>query len=140
MPTVHPSHYFDSVEGYLFQCPTNCSIGTLNRLAQRAECPADLVEQVVNGAIVDYIMRIVSGPDNTVICTDINNRTVPVRIYHPTPAELIAHLTETKFSDLSQERAEKIIDILLNKHALSLHSNGSLYRSMPLIPRQLVAL
>lgn len=140
MPTVHPSHYFDSVEGYLFQCPTNCSIGTLNRLAQRAGCPADLVEQVVNGAIVDYIMCLVSGSDDTVSCTDMNNRTIPVRIYHPTPAELIAHLTETKFSDLSQERAGKIVDYLLNEHALLEDSDGSLYRVKPLTSRQLVVL
>lgn len=101
MSYVHPSHYFEKVEGFIRLNPHSCSIAMLNRLAKKADCPDDLVEHVVNGAIVDYIMRIVSGPDNTVTCTDINNRTVPVRVYHPTTAELIAYLTETKFSDLS---------------------------------------
>lgn len=140
MPNVHPSHYFDSVEGYLFQCPSNCSIGTLNNLAQTAGCPEDLVNQVVNGAIVDYIMRIVSGPDDAVTCTDMNGRTVSTATCHPTRAELIEHLTKTKFSDLSQERVGKIVDFLLNKNALSLDSEGNLYCSMRLIPRQLVVL
>lgn len=140
MPNVHPSHYFDKVEGFIRLNPHSCSIAMLNRLVKEAGCPDDLVEQVVNGAIVDYIMRIVSGADDTVTCTEMNGRTVPVRVYHPTTAELITYLTETKFSDLSQERAGKIIDILLNKKALSLDSDGCLYCSMPLIPRYLVAL
>lgn len=140
MPNVHPSHYFDKVEGFINLNPQSCSIMMLNGFAKAAGCPDDLVEQVVNGAIVDYVMRLVSGPDYTVTCTDINNRTVPVRVYHPTTAELIAYLTETKFSDLSQERAGKIIDFLLSKKALSLDSDGNLYCSMRLIPRQLVVL
>ena len=140
MSYVHPSHYFDSVEGFIRLNSQHCSIAMLNRFAKDADCPDDLVEQVVNGAIVDYIMRIVSGPDDTVTCADMNGHTVPVRIYHPTSAELIAHLTEIKFSDLSQERAGKIIDFLLNKPALSFDTDGCLYCSMRLIPRQLVAL
>lgn len=140
MSYVHTSRYFETVEGYLFQCPNNCSIGTLNNLVQRAGCPNDLVDQVVNGAIVDYIMCLVSGPDNTVTCTDMNGRTVPTSANHSTRAELIEHLTETKFSDLSTERARKIVDDLLKNHALSEDSDGSLYRSKQLIVRQLVAL
>lgn len=140
MPNVHPSHYFDKVDRFIRLNRQHCSIAMLNRFAKGADCPDDLVDQVVNGAIVDYIMCLVSGPDNTVTCTDMNGRTVPTSANHPTRAELIEHLTETKFSDLSQERARKIIDLLLNKQALSLYSDGSLYCSMQLIPRQLVAL
>lgn len=140
MPNVHPSHYFDKVDRFIRLNPQHCSIAMLNRLAKAADCPDDLVEQVVNGAIVDYIMQIVSGPDDTVTCTDQNNRTVPMAANHPTSAELIEHLTKQKFSDLSQERAGKIIDFLLNKPALSFDTDGCLYCSMRLIPRQLVAL
>lgn len=140
MPNVHPSHYFDKVEGFINLNPQSCSIMMLNGFAKAAGCPDDLVEQVVNGAIVDYVMRIVSGADDTVTCTDMNGRTVPTTTYYPTQAELVEHLTALKFSDLSQERARKIVDFLLAKKALSLDSDGSLYCSMRLIPRQLVAL
>ena len=140
MPYVHSSHYFDKVEGFININPLSCSIQMLNGFAKAAGCPDDLVDQVVNGAIVDYIMRIVSGADDTVTCTDMNGRTVPTTIYYPTQIELVEHLTALKFSDLSQERARKIVDFLLVKKALSEDSEGNLYCSMRLIPRQLVAL
>lgn len=100
----------------------------------------ELVDQVVNGVMADYIMDIIAPKEKTVTVADPYGREIKDARINPTPEDLINFLSGYRFSDLSTGHAEKLIGYLVGKSALAVNEEGLLYRSKSLIKRQPVTL
>ncbi len=140
MNKKNSSLYFDSVERFMYATPCNCSIAVLNNIAKNHGCAENLVDQVINGVIIDFIMNIIAPKNVETKVMDAKRNEIPDNRINPTYQELMDIITKEKFSDLSIGRAEKIIGYLVQKTALTIDDNGTLYISKSLLPHQFVQL
>lgn len=136
---IHPSHYFEAVERFIYSQEQKCSIAVLKKLALDQGCPKEFVDQVINGAIVDYVTNNIAPKESNMT---IIQHGVEVMNYrkNPTVAELMSFMTNDRFTDLSIERAEKLISYLIEKSALTVDYDGRLFPTKRLITRQLIEL
>ena len=135
--SIHPSRYFEIVERFIYSHENKCSIAVLKNLAIGQSCPNEFVDQVLNGAIVDYLISYIAPKERntTIIQQGIE---VTDNCKNPTVAELMSFMTKDRFTDLNIERAEKLISYLIEKSALTVDYDGRLFLAKRLMPRQLV--
>ena len=137
--SIHPSRYFEIVERFIYSHENKCSIAVLKKLAIDQGCPNEIADQVINGAIVDYLMSYIAPKDdNTTIVqhrievtSDCENLTI---------TELMSFMTKNRFADLSIERAEKLVSYLIEKLVFTVDYDGRLFLVKRLMPRQLIEL
>ena len=55
---IHPSHYFDTIERYLRNVNGPKIFNALRQIVIEDGCPENIADQVVAGALVDYIFNI----------------------------------------------------------------------------------
>lgn len=136
---IHQSHYFKIIERFIYSHEEKCPIAVLKKLAIDRGCPNEIADQVINGAIVDYLINYIAPKERntTVIQHGIE---VTNNDKNPTVSELMLFMTEDRFTDLSIERAEKLLSHLIEKSALTVDYDGRLYLTKRLMPRQLVEL
>lgn len=130
--------FFDAVIGFIYTTPRNCSIAVLNNIAKNHGCADNMVDQVINGAIADFIMNSIAPYNKNT--TLRNGNKIPDNRVNPTYNELMNILIKEKFSDLSIGRAERIVGYLVEKSALTIDSDGILYNSKSLSQHQLIQL
>ena len=135
--SIHPSRYFEIVERFIYLHENKCSIAVLKKLAIDQGCPNEIADQVINGAIIDYLMSYIAQRNITIIQQEIK---VTDNYKNPTVAELMSFMTKDRFMDLSIEHAEKLISYLIEKSALTVDNDGRLFLIKRLIPKQLVEL
>lgn len=140
MNNTNSSLYFDAVERFMYTTSHNCSIAVLNNIAENNGCAENLVDQVINGVVVDFVMNLIASSNKSNKFTDAKENEVSDYRINPTYKKLMDILTKEKFSDLSIGRAEKIIGYLVQKTVLTIDDNGTLYKSKSLLPHQLVQL
>lgn len=132
--------FFDAVEQFMYITPCNCSVAVMNKIAKNRGCADILVDQVINGVIVDFVMNIIAPKNKRTKVLNVNGNEVPDTRINPTYCELMDILTKEKFSDLPINRAEKIIGYLVQKAALIIDDKGFLYKSKSLLPHQTIRL
>lgn len=140
MNKKNTSLYFDSVERFMYATPCNCSIAVLNNIAKNHGCAENLVDQVINGVIIDFIMNIIAPKDKKTKVLDLEGKEILDNRVNPSYQELMDILTKEKFSDLSITRADKLIGYLIQKYALTIESDGTMFKTKTLLPHQFVQL
>lgn len=140
MKNVDPSQYFEPVEGFMSANPYQTSIAVINGLLRGNGCPDELINQVVNGAMADLLMKIIAPQKRSVQTFDQNGNVIPDNRVNPTKEELVEFLIQERFSYLTRDRAEKLLDFLIQKSALTEGADGTLYLTKYMLPRQLIQL
>lgn len=140
MNNMNSSLYFDAVEQIMYMTPRNCSIAILNDIAKNHGCAENLVDQVINGVIIDFIMNLIAPKDKRTKVLDAEENEIPDNRINPTYQELMNILTKEKFYDLSITRADKLIGYLIKKYALTIESDGTMFKTKALLPHQFVQL
>lgn len=140
MNKINSSLYFDAVERFMYATPRNCSIAVLNSIAKNHGCAEKLIDQVINGVIVDFIMNIIAPKNKGTKVFDANGNEIQDCRVNPTYNDLMDILTHEKFSDLTVARADKLIGYLIQRSALTIEADGTLYNSKSLLPHQFVQL
>lgn len=140
MSNTNTSIFFDAVEQFMYMTPCKCSVAVMNNIAKNRGCAEVLVDQVINGVIVDFIMDIIAPKNKRTKVLNVNGNEIPDNRINPTYCELMDILTKEKFSDLPINRAEKIIGYLVQKTALIIDDKGLLYKSKSLLPHQIIQL
>ena len=137
---VHPSHFFEPVEGFIKMNPGKVQVAVLNGLVRNAGCPEYEIDAVVNGAIADIIQNIIAPKQRIVKVTDVYGNIIPDNRVNPTKDELVDSIIE-KFEGITCQRATQLIDFLLQNGVLTSDSaTDKLYLQTPSHPRQLVKL
>lgn len=137
--SIHPSHYFEIIERFIYLHEEKCPIAVLKKLAIDRGCPNEIADQVINGAIVDYLMNYIAPKDKNITIVQ-HGLEVTNDHKNPTITELMSFMTKDRFTDLSIERAEKLISYLIEKSVLTVDYDGRLFLIKRLMPRQLVKL
>ncbi len=128
------SLYFDNVEQYIALHPDHVPMTVLMAAVHSNGCPDYLMDAVINSAIAHDINLAVTPPENNMIITKDGVEYGTFKEYNPTYDELINNLL-VRFDDLGFDRAKGIVDFLIDKHALTVHVDGKLYRTKVLLPR-----
>ena len=137
---IHPSHFFEPIEGFIHANPGAIQLAVLNRLATSHGCPDNLVDQVVNGAIADLLQACIAPKDKNVVVVDRQGNTIPDNRISPTREEL-ANTISRQFEGYSSDRAYKLIDYLVSKGALVEDlQTGTIYVQTVMVARQLIEL
>jgi len=137
---IHPSHFFEPIEGFIHANPGAIQLAVLNRLATSHGCPEDLVDQVANGAIADLLQACIAPRVKSVTITDRQGNALPDNRINPTREELAATITR-QFEGYSLERANKLINYLVSKGALVEDlQTGTIYVQTVMVARQLIEL
>ncbi|MBQ1328432.1 MAG: hypothetical protein IIY49_10410 [Eubacterium sp.] len=111
---IHPSHFFEPVEGFIRTHPGVCQVAVLNQLALNAGCPTEDVDSIVNGVLSDLLqISIAPQNKNLSVINPIGLQEPDTRI-NPTIDELVEILIK-QFEGITKERASKLIDFLINK-------------------------
>lgn len=132
----HISQYFEPVRGFLGTHPEErVSVAVINRVLKNKGCPDEWIDSVVNGVIAELLVNNIAPMENSVQTFDRDGNEMPDVRISPTRTELIDILTQKQFCDLETDRAERLIDFLIQKSVLK-ESGGQLYRGV-LPPRGL---
>lgn len=134
MTYKNPSLYFDNVEQYIALHSDHAPLAAMMASVRSNGCPDELIDAVINGAIAQLINLAVTPPEMNVSVSKDGLDYPPTEPYNPSYDELIDYV-ETRFTDLGYERAKGIIDALIRKQALTVYSDGKLYRTRALVPR-----
>lgn len=135
----HPSQYFDNIEMFIKAHSDHAPLAMLRDAVRSNGCPEDQIDAVVNGAIAQELNLIITPKEQTVTVSREGHVFDTRKEYNPTYEELIADVVN-RFNDLPDERAKAIVDALLSKQAITLYHDGKIYRTMVLVPRQLLTL
>lgn len=129
---VHPSHYFDTIERYLRNVSGPKSFNALRQIVIKDGCPEDIADQIVAGALEDYLFDImprvtddikVYGPDGVGIVEE-------KKLY--TKDEWIDVLLNT-IVGMDKSYAEKLLLHMLQKQYLAERIDATgihVYRNM----------
>ena len=133
------SLYFDNVEQYIALHPDHAPLAMLMAAVRSNGCPEEDIDSVVNGAIAQVINLSVTPPELSVTISKDGQDYPQMAPYNPTYEELIADVV-VRFDDLGYDRAKGIVDALIRKQALSVYPDEKVYRTMVLVPRQILSL
>lgn len=134
---VHPSHYFDTIERYLRNVSGPKSFNALRQIVIEDGCPENIADQVVAGALVDYIFDImprvtddikIYGPDGVGIVEE-------KKLY--SKDEWVSALLNT-IMGMNKSYAENILDYMLQKQYLVERNDTTgthVYRNMAPVRR-----
>ena len=137
---IHPSHFFEPIEGFIHSHTGVIQVAVLNRLATSHGCPEDLVDQVVNGAIADLIQACIAPMNKSVAITDWQGNTMPDNRISPTREELVNTISK-QFEGYSLDRANKLLNYLFEKGALTEDQHtGKTHVQTIMVARQLIEL
>lgn len=134
MSKIHPSHYFDKIETYLRRATGPKPLQVLKELVQSSGCPEDLIDQTVNGALLDFIWDVMPP------------RTDDVMIYDPNGGDIIEKKLYTlqqwrdiliyTVNGMDAERIETLLNYMIKKEILIVDCNtGYVYRGTAMIRR-----
>lgn len=132
-------NYLVALEGFLHCNSRKCSVAVLTALAKSYGCNEEMVDKVVNAVIAEYILSIIAPSDgNTKV--GVANGGGHVTLLNPTCETLINTLVGERFTDLSEDRARKLIESLIHNSALKIDENSALFKIKDLTLCQLVSL
>lgn len=135
----NPSQYFDNVELFIKTHPDHAPVDMLMAAARSNGCPEELIDAVINGVIFQELNLAVSPKEITITVSADGQDMPQPQTFSPTYKELINKVT-TRFNGLGYDRAKGIIDALISKHAFTVDSDGKIYRTMALLPCQMLFL
>ncbi len=134
---THPSHYFDTIERYLRNVNGPKIFNALRQIVIEDGCPENIADQVVAGALVDYIFDImprvtddikIYGPDGVGIVEE-------KKLY--SKDEWVSALLNT-IMGMNKSYAENILDYMLQKQYLVERNDTTgmhVYRNMAPVRR-----
>ena len=134
MTKVTPSLYFDNAEQFIKLHPDHAPLAILMSAVRNNGCPDELIDSVINGAIAQEVNRMVTPQEMTLTVSKDDKNYPSIEPFNPSYEELIDYVT-TRFTDLGNERAKGIVDVLIHKGALTVFNDGMVYRTMLLVPR-----
>jgi hypothetical protein len=135
----HPSQYFDNVEMFIKAHPDHAPLAMLMAAVRNNGCPEEQIDAVVNGAIAQELNMTITPQEQTITVSKDGHVFDARKEYNPTYEGLINDVVN-RFNDLPVERAKAIIDALLIKQAITVYSDGKIYRTRTILPRQLLTL
>ena len=132
------SHYFEKVEKYLHSANGIKPLQTLEELVKLDGVPNEMVDSVVNGALLDFIYDCVPTPNDFVQIFDPDGKAIYVKKIEMTFDEWIDSLINT-IQGINRERIRGILDYIYNKGILvKNYSNNYIYRGMAPVRRCLI--
>ena len=135
----NPSLYFDNVEMFMRTHPDNAPLAMLMAAVRSSGCPENMIDEVVNGAIAKELNLTITPKEQTVKVYEDGFELESQKLYNPSYEDLI-NFVVSRFVGIDTLRAKAIVDALISKHALTIYDDGMVYRTMVLLPRQLLAL
>lgn len=132
-------NYLVALEGFLHYNSTKCSVAVLTSLAKNYGCKEEMVDKVVNAVIAEYILSIIAPSDGNTKVGVANSGGYDIPT-NPTCEKLINSLVGERFTDLSENRARKLIESLIHNSALNIDENSALFKIKDLTLCQLVSL
>jgi len=111
---TNPSHYFDSVEKYLSLARGSKNMQTLRDLIEKDGCPAELIDQIQAGALVDFIFELMPNINDNIRVYDPNGVGIKEekKLYS---IEEWGQLLCMTFVGMSSEYAQSLLTYMLNK-------------------------
>ena len=129
------SHYFEKVEKYLHSANGIKPLQTLEELVKLDGVPNEMVDSVVNGALLDFIYDCVPTPNDFVQIYDPDGKAIYVKKIEMTFDEWIDSLINT-IQGINRERIRGILDYMYDKGILVKNlSNNYIYRGMAPVRR-----
>lgn len=132
-------NYLVALEVFLHYNSTKCSVAVLTAFAKNHGCKEEMVDKVVNAVIAEYILSIIAPRDGNTKY-GVANGGGHVTPLNPTCEILINILVGERFTDLSEDRARKLIESLIHNSALKIDENSALFKIKDLTLCQLVSL
>jgi hypothetical protein len=139
MQYKNPSQYFDNIEMFIKAHPDHAPLAMLMTAVRSNGCPENLIDAVVNGMIAQELNLTITPQEQNVSVYKDGRFFDTWTEYNPTYEGLINDVVN-RFTDLPVERAKGIVDTLLSKQAIKVYPDGKIYRTMVLLPRQLLTL
>ena len=133
---VDKSHYFERVENYLHSANGIKPLQALEECAKMDGASDDIVDSVVNGALLDFIFDCVPAPNDSVKVYGPDGKAIYEPKKEMTFDEWVNSLTNT-FHGISRERITSILDYMFGKGMLEKsYTNSCVYRGMAPIRRR----
>ena len=98
-----------------------------------------MVDKVVNAVIAEYILSIIAPSDGNTKVGVANSGGYDIPT-NPACEKLINSLVGERFTDLSEDRARKLIESLIHNSALNIDEYSALFKIKDLTLCQLVSL
>ena len=114
MSNINPSHYFERIEQYLHTANGVKPLQTMEEMVKAVGTPAELVDSVVNGAIMDFIYDMMPPQNDLVQIYDNNGNAVYVQKIKMNLEQWVEALLHT-FNGMEADRISAIMEICLQK-------------------------
>lgn len=126
----NPSHYFERVENYLHSANGIKPLQALEEFAKLDGAPDDMVDSVVNGALLDFIFDCVPTPNDFVQIYGPDGKAIYVKKIEMTFDEWTDTLTNT-IHGINRERISRILEYMYGRGILvKKTTNNYIYRGM----------
>ncbi len=140
MNNINPSHYFDRIEQYLHTANGIKPLQALVEFAKKDGAPEEMVDSVVNGALLDFIFDIMPAPNDFVHVYGPDGKANYIKKIEMTLEDWADSLVNT-IQEITRERVVSILEYMYSNGILQRNnSNNCLYRGTAPIRRNLLHL
>ena len=128
MSNINPSHYFERIEHYLHTANGVKPLQAMEEMVKAVGTPAEMVDSVVNGAVMDFIYDVMPQQSDFVQIYDNKGNAVYVQKIKMNLEQWVEALRHT-FNGMEAKRISAIMDIMLQKGIIVMEPYTSvLYR------------
>lgn len=138
MSNINPSHYFERIEDYLHTANGVKPLQTMEEMVKAVGTPAELVDSVVNGAIMDFIYDIMPPQNDFVQIYDNKGHALYVQKIKMNLEQWVESLRNT-FTGMEGNRIASLMEVMLQKGFIVTEPYTSvLYRGTAPVRRSLI--
>lgn len=135
MNNISPTHYFESIEKYLHSANGVKPLQALEEMVKKDGAQEEIVDKIVNGALLDFIFDCVPAPNDFVQVYGPDGKAIYVKKIEMTFDQWTESLTNTILG-IKKDRIVAILEYMYYKGILVKSMNNScLYRGMAPIRR-----
>lgn len=114
MNYIDPSHYFERIEHYLHTANGVKPLQAMEEMVRLSGAPGDMVDSVVNGAVMDFIYDVMPPQNDFVQIYDNKGDAVYIQKVKMNLAQWVEALLHT-LQGMEKDRISGILDFMLQK-------------------------
>ena len=134
---INPSHYFERIEEYLHNTNGAKPLQAMEQMVKVVGTPDDMVDSVVNGAVMDFIYDVMPPQNDFVQIYDNNGNAIHTQKIMMNIEQWVMALVNT-FNGMEDKRLAAIMDHMLQKGIIVREPYTSvLYRGKAPVRREL---
>ena len=114
MSKINPSHYFERVEEYLHNANGLKPLQAMEEYVKAAGTPPEMVDNIVNGAVMDFVYDVMPPQNDFVQVYDNNGNAIYSQKIKMSLAQWVDALKNT-FKGIDSNRISAILEYMLQK-------------------------